>query len=151
MPGEEALAAPPQPRPRSRRAAPGSVLVAVALGGAVGASARHGLALALPHQAGSFDTATLLANALGGLLIGALMVVAPGAGRLRPFLRTGVLGGFTTFSTYIVDIGAAVEAGAVPLAVVFAFATMAASLLAAALGMRAARGLLARDRERSAR
>ncbi|HEU5129739.1 MAG TPA: CrcB family protein [Glycomyces sp.] len=132
------------------RSTPASALAAVALGGALGALARHGLTLAFPHEPGSFDLATFTANAVGGLLIGVLMVVvtevAPGAARLRPFLGVGVLGGFTTFSTYVVGIGAAVNAGAAALALVYAFATVAAALLAAALGMRAARLLLVRER-----
>lgn len=132
------------------RSTPASALAAVALGGALGAVARHGLTLAFPHGAGSFDVATFTANTVGGLLIGVLMVVvtevAPGSKHLRPFLGVGVLGGFTTFSTYIVGIGAAVSAGAAVLAVVYAFATVAASLLAAALGMRAARLVLVRER-----
>ncbi len=138
------------------RATPGSVLAAVALGGAVGALARHGLTVALPSVTGSFgvavfDIATFTANLVGGLLIGVLMVtiteVAPGPAHLRPFLGVGVLGGFTTFSTYIVDIGAAANAGAALLALIFAFATMAAALVAAAVGMWATRRLLVRRRE----
>lgn len=136
---------------RAPRSAPRSALGAVALGGAVGALARHGLALAFPHGAGDFDVATFTANVVGGFLIGVLMVVvtdvAPGAGNLRPFLGIGVLGGFTTFSTYIVGIVQAVNAGAVLLALVYAFATMAAALGAAALGMHATRRLLPRREE----
>ena len=132
------------------RAAPISTLASVAFGGAIGALARHGLAVALPHEAGSFDTATFLTNLVGSLLIGIFMVtiteVAPRGERLRPFLGIGVLGGFTTFSTYIVGIGRAANAGAALLALVFAFATMAAALLAAALGMYATRRLLVRRR-----
>jgi CrcB protein len=125
-------------------------LCAVSLGGAIGALARYGLGVAFPSSPGSFDLATFLANTVGGLLIGALMVlvteVAPGLRMIRPFFGVGILGGFTTFSTYIVDIGRAVDTGATLLAVVYAFATMAAALLAAALGMYATRRALARSR-----
>lgn len=135
-------------------AAPGSALASIALGGAIGALARHGLTVALPHEAGSFDTATFLANLVGSLLIGVFMVtvteVAPHSERLRPFLGIGVLGGFTTFSTYIVGIGQAANAGAALLALVFTFATVAAALLAAAFGMYATRRFLVRRRERKA-
>jgi CrcB protein len=125
-------------------------LAAVAAGGAIGAVARYGLNAAFPFSPGEFDLATFIANTVGGLLIGVLMVaiteVAPGLTMVRPFVGVGILGGFTTFSTYIVDIGQAANAGATALAVVFAFATMAAALLAAALGMYAARRLLVRGR-----
>jgi CrcB protein len=125
-------------------------LAAVAVGGAIGALGRYGLTLAFPAEPGSFDLATFIANTTGGLLIGILMIivteVAPGLTMLRPFVGVGILGGFTTFSTYIVDIGQAANAGAIALAVVYAFATMAAALLAAATGMYATRRLLARSR-----
>lgn len=130
------------------RAVPASALAAVAAGGAIGSLARYGLLVLLPAEPGEFDLATFLANTAGGLLIGALMVVvteiAPDRRHLRPFLGVGVFGGFTTFSTYIVDIGRAVDAGAQLLAVVYAFATIAAALTAAAAGMWAARRIAAR-------
>jgi CrcB protein len=123
-------------------------MAAVAVGGALGAMARYGLTVAIPSAPGRFDLATFLANAVGGLLIGALMIVvtevAPGLRLVRPFLGVGVLGGFTTFSTYIIDIGQAVDAGATFLAVIYAFTTIAAALLAAAAGMYATRRLVRR-------
>lgn len=126
------------------------VLAAVAVGGAIGALARYGLTVAFPADPGGFNLATFTANTLGGLLIGVLMVtiteVAPGLGAIRPFAAVGVLGGFTTFSTYILDIGRAADAGATALAVVYAFTTIFAALLAAALGMYATRRLLVRRR-----
>lgn len=143
----------PEPRPPLRhalRSASVPALAAVAVGGAIGALARYGLTVAFPASPGIFPLATFTANTLGGLLIGVLMItvteVAPGLGRIRPFVGVGILGGFTTFSTYILDIGRAADAGAAALAVVYAFATMAAALLAAALGMFATRRLLVRRR-----
>lgn len=145
----------PEPqRPHVRdmlRAVSVPALCAVSIGGAIGALARYGLSVALDTPPGSFDLATFIANTVGGLLIGALMViateVAPGIRMLRPFFGVGILGGFTTFSTYIVDIGLAANAGATLLAVVYAFATMAAALLAAAFGMYATRRALVKRRE----
>jgi CrcB protein len=125
-------------------------MAAVAVGGALGAMARYGLTVVFPSAPGAFDVATFLANVSGGLLIGALMIVvtevAPGLRLVRPFLGVGVLGGFTTFSTYIIDIGQAVDAGATILAVTYAFATLTAALLAAATGMVATRRLVRRRR-----
>ncbi|GAB3221071.1 CrcB family protein [Glycomyces halotolerans] len=128
----------------------GTALLAVSAGGAIGAVARYGLTVAFPAPPGSFGIATFAANTIGGCLIGVLMVlvteVAPGTRLVRPFLGVGVLGGFTTFSAYILDIGRAANAGAALVAVTFAFATMAAALLAAAAGMYAARRLLVHRR-----
>ncbi|MET9359718.1 fluoride efflux transporter CrcB [Streptomyces sp. NPDC006632] len=96
--------------PRGGDAAQGltPVVAVVALGGAVGAAARYGAALLWPTAPGSFPWTTLLVNAAGCAVIGVFMVVVTdvwAAHRLvRPFFGTGVLGGFTTFSTYAVDI-----------------------------------------------
>ena len=106
-------------------------------GGAIGAVARHGLSTVLPG--GPFAVGTFTVNLVGGFLIGVLMVVLteirPGTRLIRPFLGVGVLGGFTTFSSYILDIGRALNAGAVLAAIAYTFASLAAALLAAALGM----------------
>ncbi|MGW8747594.1 fluoride efflux transporter FluC [Streptomyces sp. NPDC055794] len=84
------------------------VVAVVALGGATGASARYGAALWWPTAAGGFPWTTLVVNAAGCAVIGVFMVVISdvwAAHRLvRPFFGAGVLGGFTTFSTYAVDV-----------------------------------------------
>ncbi|WP_371653842.1 MULTISPECIES: CrcB family protein [unclassified Streptomyces] len=85
------------------------VLAVISAGGALGASARYGLALAWPVRAGGFPWSTLLVNVLGCALIGVLMPLISEGGRrahhlVRPFLGVGVLGGFTTFSTYAVEV-----------------------------------------------
>ncbi|WP_432074551.1 fluoride efflux transporter CrcB [Streptomyces wuyuanensis] len=91
------------------------VVAVVALGGATGASARYGASLLWPTTDGGFPWTTLGVNAVGCAVIGVFMVIisdAWAAHRLvRPFFGTGVLGGFTTFSTYAVDIQKLVEAG----------------------------------------
>jgi CrcB protein len=84
------------------------VLAAVAAGGVLGAEARYGVAEALPHRPGGFPWSTVLINASGCLLIGVLMVLlleltSPHR-LLRPFLGVGVLGGYTTYSTFAVDV-----------------------------------------------
>ncbi|MES9511882.1 CrcB family protein [Streptomyces sp. NPDC000609] len=84
------------------------MVVAVALGGAAGAAARYGASLLWPTAAHAFPWTTLAVNAFGCAVIGVFMVVITdvwAAHRLvRPFFGTGVLGGFTTFSTYATDI-----------------------------------------------
>jgi len=85
-----------------------AVLAAIAAGGAAGAAARYLIGAAWPTPVGAFPVSTLAINVLGCALIGALMVLITDVWSrqrlLRPFLGTGVLGGFTTFSTYTVDI-----------------------------------------------
>lgn len=123
------------------------VLPAIAVGGMLGASARHGLELAWPLGPGEFPWATFVTNAGGCALIGLLMVyvIDLGAGHplLRPFLGVGVLGGFTTFSTYVVQTTDLTDSGEPALALIYMFATIAAALVAVALGVFIGRAVLA--------
>lgn len=88
----------------------------VFLGGGLGAAARHGVNL-LGAQWGNlrFPWGTLLINVVGSLLIGvlaewfALRTQLPQP--LRLFLITGVLGGFTTFSAFSLEVGLLLERG----------------------------------------
>jgi CrcB protein len=118
----------------------GGALVAVSAGGALGAFARYGLGLA-----GTFPWTTFAINVTGCLLIGALIVAVterPGTHPLvRPFLGTGFLGGYTTFSTYTVDVHVLVGAGRIPEAVAYLLGTLVAALTATWLGMRIARAV----------
>ncbi|WP_067468218.1 fluoride efflux transporter FluC [Actinomadura macra] len=131
------------------RRAPWSTLAAVSAGGVLGALARYGLTSAFPYGPGEFPWAVFGINASGCLAIGALMVLITEIRRahrlVRPFLGVGVLGGFTTFSTYVVDIQRAVEDGAAALALGYLAGTLAAALLAVFAGVRLTR-LLARPR-----
>ncbi|MEU3270864.1 CrcB family protein [Saccharomonospora sp. NPDC006951] len=122
-----------------KRGAHGDVLLVVALGGGLGSLARYGLAEAMPHPEGGFAASTLLTNIGGCLLIGALMVIITDSARphrlLRPFLGIGILGGFTTFSTYVVDAIESVLAGNAGIAIAYAVASVVASLVAVVAGM----------------
>lgn len=86
----------------------GPVLAAVALGGVIGACARYGVGLLRPLGPLAFPWSTLLVNVAGCAAMGVLMVLVTEVltphRLVRPFLGTGVLGGFTTFSTYAVDV-----------------------------------------------
>lgn len=121
---------------------------AVAVGGALGALSRHGLALGLPTPRDGFPLATFVTNVLGCLLIGALLVVLTELRRghhlLRPFLATGVLGGFTTFSTYTVETQQLLSAGRVGTALGYLGGTLLAALSATWIGIALARRLGAR-------
>ncbi len=128
---------PATPVPTSR------TLAVIAAGGILGSLARYGLALALPAPSGAFPWATFLANVSGSLLLGALLVIvaevlAPSR-YLRPFLGVGVLGGYTTFSTYTSDARSLLAAGHGPLALAYVFGTLAACLLATLVGVRLGR------------
>jgi CrcB protein len=109
------------------------VLAVVAAGGALGAAARYGAGLLWPVPADAFPGTTLLVNAAGCALIGVFMVLITdvwAAHRLlRPFFGTGVLGGFTTFSTYAVDAQRLLTAGHSRTAAVYLAATVLAALL----------------------
>jgi CrcB protein len=118
---------------------PWAVLAVVSVGGVAGALARHGISQAVPHGPVGFPWATFAINVSGCLLIGALMVLVsdvwPGRRLLRPFLGTGVLGGYTTFSAYVVDTQHLIAAGATSTAVAYLAGTLLAALAAVHAGM----------------
>lgn len=124
---------------RELRRAPWAVLGAVSAGGAIGALARDALTVAWPHQPGAFPWATFVTNVTGCLLIGVLMVLITEVWAahqlLRLFLGTGVLGGYTTFSTYAVDAQQLVVAGAARTALLYLAATVVTALVAVYAGM----------------
>ncbi|MFE9655152.1 CrcB family protein [Micromonospora sp. NPDC006431] len=126
---------------------PATVLGAIAAGGVLGALARGGLQAAFPHPPTGFPWATFGVNVTGCLLIGVLMAVLtarPAGPLVRPFLGVGVLGGYTTFSTYVVDVQRAVAAGAPGTALAYLAATLVGALLAVWLGDALAGRVLAR-------
>ncbi|MFJ5531045.1 fluoride efflux transporter CrcB [Streptomyces sp. NPDC093261] len=136
----------PAQRRQSWRAQ-GPIVAVVALGGAVGASARYGASLVWPVTAGSFPWTTLWVNAVGCAVIGVFMVLITdvwAAHRLvRPFFGTGVLGGFTTFSTYAVDIQKLVDGGHPRTGLAYLAATLCAALAAVWLAATVTRRLVA--------
>ncbi|HEX3485196.1 MAG TPA: fluoride efflux transporter CrcB [Micropepsaceae bacterium] len=92
------------------------VLLAIAVGGAAGSLARHFLSSSIYGVTGSaFPYGILVVNVLGGLIMG--IIVELGALKLnytmemRAFLTTGMLGGFTTFSTFSLDSALLIERG----------------------------------------
>ncbi len=123
---------------RKLRNLPGAVLASIACGGSLGASARFGLTAAFPHPPDGLPWATLSINTSGCLLIGAVMVLVTEVWSeqrlLRPFLGVGVLGGYTTFSTYTVDIQHALAAGAPTTALTHLGVTLVAAMLAVLTG-----------------
>ncbi|MEU7365111.1 fluoride efflux transporter CrcB [Streptomyces hygroscopicus] len=140
------------PSVSARRGAPSygqaPVIAVVAVGGALGAAARYGASLAWPTPAGAFPWTTLLVNAVGCAVIGVFMVIISdvwAAPRLvRPFFGTGVLGGFTTFSTYAVDIQHLVRSGHARTGLAYLAATLLAALAAVWSAAAATRRLISR-------
>lgn len=125
------------------------VVLVIAVGGMVGAGSRYGIESAWPPESASVPWATLGVNVSGCLLIGVLMVYVIDVARahplLRPFLGVGVLGGFTTFSTYAVETNTLLIDRQPGPGLGYLVATPILALLAVAIGMLLARsGLRAR-------
>ncbi|WP_433783964.1 fluoride efflux transporter FluC [Actinomycetospora sp. CA-101289] len=113
--------------------------VAVAAGGVLGALARWAVGLLAPTPPGAFPWATFGINVVGCLLMGvvvAFVVERPGAHPLlRPFLGVGVLGGFTTFSTFAVDAEVLLTGGHRVTALLSLAGTALTAVAATALGL----------------
>jgi fluoride exporter len=134
----------PAPGPHS------SPLVAAAVvgaGGAVGALARAGLAEHWPHRPDEWPWSTLVTNATGAALLGVLLAVLanryPHDRYARPLLGTGMLGGYTTFSTLSVDAVQLARFDRPVLGLGYVAASIAAILAGALLGLVLARRALA--------
>ncbi len=119
-------------------------LAQVALGGAIGASARYLTNVGVMRLVGpGFPFGTLVVNIFGSFLMGALVVVLAqkDATRLAPLLMTGILGGFTTFSAFSLDAVTIYERGQVGLAALYVGASVILSLAALFAGLMLARGM----------
>jgi fluoride exporter len=119
---------------RGRRQNDATLLATISAGGALGAASRYLIGATWPTPTGSFPANTLAINILGCALIGVLMVLITEVWSrmrlLRPFLGTGVLGGFTTFSTYTVDIQRLVAGRHMDTALLYLALTPISALLA---------------------
>lgn len=113
-------------------------LLQVALGGAIGASARYLTNVGAGRLFGpNFPWGTVIVNVLGSFIMGALVVILAhkDATRLAPFLMTGILGGYTTFSAYSLDTLKLFESGQTAQAAFYMAGTVAASLGAIVAGV----------------
>lgn len=123
------------------------VLAAMSAGGAVGALTRYAAAVLWPAPVGAFPWAVFWANVLGCALIGVLMALVSEHGRsahplVRPFLGVGVLGGFTTFSTYALDFSELLEREEAGTAMAYAAGTVAGAMGAVWLAASVTRAVL---------
>ena len=119
-------------------------LIQVALGGALGAALRWLAGLGVARVAGpGFPLAILGVNVLGSFLMGAFVAAAArhGLAYLGPFVMTGVLGGFTTFSAFSLEAVTLLERGRAGAAALYVGLSVGLSIGALAMGAWAARGL----------
>ncbi len=120
------------------------LLTVIGIGGACGTLARWALGQAW-HSTYGFSWATFIANLSGSFLLGLLVSRCarqwPRAHYVRPALGTGVLGGYTTFSTAMVETVLRADHGHAPLAFLYLVLTLVGGLAAAFAG------LVAGDRE----
>ena len=132
----------PDLAPRGRRIRP-DVLAVIALGGMLGATARFKLTEALPTEAGHFPWATFWTNLSGSFALGFLLIVLlerfPPTRYLRPFLATGILGAYTTMSTYAVETALLFKDDHAATGLLYGVGSLVAGLLVAYAGIVLAR------------
>jgi CrcB protein len=122
-------------------------LILVFVGGGLGAALRHLVNLAAPRLVGTdWPFATFFINVSGSLLMGlvaglfALKLSLPPA--LRLFVATGILGGYTTFSTFSLETALLYQRGQAGAAALYALGSLVAGVLALFAGMALARALV---------
>ncbi|MGV1013806.1 MAG: fluoride efflux transporter CrcB [Methyloceanibacter sp.] len=120
----------------------------VFLGGGIGASFRHGVNVAVFRAIGpGFPWATLIVNVSGSLLMGVLagyLAFRAGGGltqHARLFLATGVLGGYTTFSAFSMDVALLMERGETAQALAYVLGSVLLSILGLFIGLWLVRAL----------
>ncbi|MGW0503017.1 fluoride efflux transporter CrcB [Micromonospora sp. NPDC003241] len=125
---------PPWPPGTGRVPRQFEILAAIAAGGVLGACARYGAVVLSPTAPGAFPWTTFWINITGCAVMGALMVLITDRRTVhplvRPFLGTGVLGGYTTFSTYALDAQHLIDGGRAGTAVLYLAVTLLAALAA---------------------
>lgn len=126
---------------RARRQA--SLILVVGVGGALGALGRYAISLALPAPSGQIPWDVFLINASGALALGFVLILLaeqfPRSRMARPLIGTGLIGAYTTFSTWMVGAVSLVRGGAVGTALAYVVLSLVAGLVAVVIGMAAAR------------
>ncbi len=122
------------------------LLILATVGGAIGSGARHLVNIAMTRSLGpAFPWATLTVNVVGSFLMGFLVDMIMrrfgGSPEMRTFLATGILGGFTTFSAFSLDISTLLSRDEIITALVYILASVAISLLALYAGLALSRAL----------
>ena len=150
--GEHALPVDPDVERASALTATWDVVAVIAVGGALGSLARWALDQGLAATSSGFPWATFLENISGCLALGVLMVLVQelwppiGPARLlRPFAGVGVLGGWTTFSTYALDSRGLLAGGHGGTAAAYLVGSVLAGLLAVWAGIAVTESLVLRE------
>lgn len=119
----------------------------VALGGAIGAACRYLVGVGMMRLMGpaDFPLAILTVNIIGSFLMGVFVVAAAQKGltHMSPFVMTGVLGGFTTFSAFSLEAITLMERGQIAAAGAYVALSVGLSLGGLMLGLWIARGVFA--------
>src|ERR1051325_2406788 len=115
-------------------------------GGGIGAALRHGFNLAFARLLGTaFPYATLFENVSGSIVMGLLVALFAFRGGIphhwQLFLTTGILGGYTTFSTFSLDVAVLYERGELGLAALYVLLSVALSIAGLFAGLSLVRGL----------
>lgn len=121
-------------------------LLMVAAGGALGATARHGVGVAMARIVGpGFPVGVLSVNIVGSLLMGLFVGLATqrGLNHLSPLVATGFLGGFTTFSSFSLEAVTLWERGAAGSAAIYVGASVVVSIGGLVAGLALSRSLFA--------
>ena len=120
-----------------------TTLSLVALGGAIGASLRFltGVGVLRMFGPSDFPLAIITVNVIGSFLMGVFVAAAAQRGltHLSPFVMTGVLGGFTTFSAFSLETMTLIERGQITSAALYVGLSVGLSVGGLALGLIAAR------------
>ncbi len=123
-----------------------STVLLVALGGAIGAALRFLSGVAILRLTGpaEFPLAIMSVNVVGSFLMGIFVVAAAHKGltHLSPFVMTGLLGGFTTFSAFSLEAVTLFERGDVGQAAVYVVVSVVVSIAALMFGIWIMRGAL---------
>ncbi len=121
-------------------------MLQVALGGAIGAALRFAAGIGVLRLTGpGFPLAVLSVNILGSFLMGLFVVIAAarGLGHWQPFVMTGILGGFTTFSAFSLEAFTLFERGETGAAIIYVLASVVGSIAGLVAGVILARGVFA--------
>ncbi len=117
-----------------------NIWIAIGAGGAVGAMARHGVSRVSLHLLGpNFPWGTLSVNVVGSFIMGAVIVWLsrhePHSTAMRAFLTVGVLGAFTTFSTFSLDVVTLYKDRTIQIAAAYLLASVILSIVGLAAGL----------------
>jgi fluoride exporter len=123
----------------------------VFLGGAIGAVSRVAFATWFPTQPGAYPWTTFFENVVGAFLLALVLTVlampSQPTPRVQLLVGTGVLGAFTTYSTFAVELERLLDGGVPGVAAAYAGASLVTGVLAAAVGIALGRGIAGRWRD----